>query len=1126
MIYRPTGPARNSTPAQRRIDPRTIRRIVVCAPVIPLLLFFTAVLSFSAPPCPAVSGVDGSMEGGFRGFSLPSEVRAGIERRAAGAASRAAAAADYPRDTPAGRSIHPVPPRTFPRAPAAVSGFRASSVAPAVNGAVAAELPLQILVLLVDFVEDISAATSGNGKFRAEAVWPDYVPHDRDYLRRMMDHHEAYWATVSCSLFTPSFILHPEAYPAAPETFTMPGEMSDYGRGSGASGSASLLTDAVAAADPTVDFAGFDGVMILHAGCGEEADLLGDSPDDIWSTYLATCDIDELLGTEGGLPTGDGVSITQVAVIPETETWDSEEGDYSTIYAPLGVYAHEFAHYLGIPDLYDTESPPALDSWGIGSWGIMGLGAWNAAGFSPPHPCAWIKSVLGWADVDTVARPGGTFELHFSERGAVPGEKPAVLAIPLTGSEYFLLENRLQDEDGNGRFSFTSESPVDTILDFFDPDADDSMANAEFDYFLPGEGDGSGLLIWHIDTEVIEENSDPCLNTVNNDKYRKGVDLEEADGIQHLDRIPGNWGSRYDAWSSDDFSASFCAGGNPSSDGNNGGASHVAVDSIGPPGASMHLHVEWEHRRDGWPLSVAGVLSGDGLSAADLDGDGFLEIIAVASSGDLYISKHDGTPFLNDYPGASVTAGLIGPPAAGQLDGEDDQELAAASPVGELYAWKAEPAAAGLEILAGWPFISEGMILVPPLIPGDTVGVLVCESFPGGAGYESGAVSLIAPDGAVSWKYEMDGGIVAKPALSGGSMVVVHSDDGALHAIDLETGEAVWSISGLDGTVEAPFILDADRDGLDDIFMASSTGRGRMFRLDGTTLPGWPTDLSGKCYAPPGVSDQDGDGYPDILVAMSEPARLSRLEFYGGTMVDAPPLDLPGDGSSAGILAVTPLSARFSGEGPDVAVVSVPEGIVHGFDADGDPAGIFPLLCSGPLYSTPVIADLDDDGALELAVACETETGGSGSIEIEVWEPSGAETGGVVRWGMAGGDPSLASRFDASQLGEPVQNETGPLLAGGSVFCAPNPATRDGVYIYYMLSRPVAWVSLDIFTFDGRCAYSKRSSDPVFVSPGGHTRITWKPGNCACGIYLARLTVFDGVRREEKMIKFALAGRS
>ncbi len=48
---------------------------------------------------------------------------------------------------------------------------------------------------------------------------------------------------------------------------------------------------------------------------------------------------------------------------------------------------------------------------------------------------------------------------------------------------------------------------------------------------------GSGILIWHIDENVINANFTVNFdrNYVNSNALHKGVDLEEADGIQHSD---------------------------------------------------------------------------------------------------------------------------------------------------------------------------------------------------------------------------------------------------------------------------------------------------------------------------------------------------------------------------------------------------------------------------------------------------------------------------------------------------------------------------------------------------------------------------------------------------------------
>ncbi len=61
---------------------------------------------------------------------------------------------------------------------------------------------------------------------------------------------------------------------------------------------------------------------------------------------------------------------------------------------PIGPFAHELGHALGLPDLYDYDGSSA----GIGYWGLMGSGN-NNTSTSPAHLCAWSKTELGWANI-------------------------------------------------------------------------------------------------------------------------------------------------------------------------------------------------------------------------------------------------------------------------------------------------------------------------------------------------------------------------------------------------------------------------------------------------------------------------------------------------------------------------------------------------------------------------------------------------------------------------------------------------------------------------------------------------------------------------------------------------------
>jgi immune inhibitor A len=70
----------------------------------------------------------------------------------------------------------------------------------------------------------------------------------------------------------------------------------------------------------------------------------------------------------------------------------------------VGVFAHEYGHDLGLPDLYDTGSGGDSD---VDFWDLMGSGSHAGPIFqgTPTHMGLWDKFVLGWADPEIV-NPG------------------------------------------------------------------------------------------------------------------------------------------------------------------------------------------------------------------------------------------------------------------------------------------------------------------------------------------------------------------------------------------------------------------------------------------------------------------------------------------------------------------------------------------------------------------------------------------------------------------------------------------------------------------------------------------------------------------------------------------------
>lgn len=93
--------------------------------------------------------------------------------------------------------------------------------------------------------------------------------------------------------------------------------------------------------------------------------------------------------------TYDGVRMNDYTIQPE---YSYSPGD-----SAIGVFAHEFGHILGLPDLYDTNyDNDGYYSDGVGDWSIMASGSHSGVNNSGDRPApflAWEKAQLGWIDI-------------------------------------------------------------------------------------------------------------------------------------------------------------------------------------------------------------------------------------------------------------------------------------------------------------------------------------------------------------------------------------------------------------------------------------------------------------------------------------------------------------------------------------------------------------------------------------------------------------------------------------------------------------------------------------------------------------------------------------------------------
>lgn len=384
-----------------------------------------------------------------------------------------------------------------------------------------------------------------------------YAAHDSLYYAHLLQDVADYYDSASGGRFALNVTVHGRVV-------ELPDGMAHYGNHPEHGEQPFLLAaDAIADLDLEIDFTQFDTVILIHAGAGQETDILRNSPEQIYSTYLGPDAFrwaveDSIIALPyipaAGFDEGDGVR--RVLILPETQFQDPYEG-FSGQFGSLGTYCFVVGLRLGMLSLSDFTPRGAPDSQGVGQFCLMGYGLFSAGGYIPPHPCAFNKKLMGWLQPYQVDPDlGETWTLFPS---AFTAHEQAAARIDLTGSEYYLLEYRLQDPDGNNRFSFAGDLNGNNIpdfydhrnpasgepVDFFDPDTcvRERLTGAEWDFFLsdnparaPGvKGAGSGIYIWHIDEGVIRDAFGLRQNLFNADPKRKSVDLVEADGIQDLD---------------------------------------------------------------------------------------------------------------------------------------------------------------------------------------------------------------------------------------------------------------------------------------------------------------------------------------------------------------------------------------------------------------------------------------------------------------------------------------------------------------------------------------------------------------------------------------------------------------
>jgi immune inhibitor A len=145
-----------------------------------------------------------------------------------------------------------------------------------------------------------------------------------------------------------------------------------------------------------------DHFQAVHAGEGEETGGGAQGTDAIWSHRWYA--FFNLIGAAGPSPDYllGGVQVGGSSYWIGDYTVEPENGG-------VGVFAHEFGHDLGLPDLYDTSGNTGGAENSTGFWTLYSSGSYGSTGkpkdgigTKPVHMSAYEKIVLGWSNLAVV----------------------------------------------------------------------------------------------------------------------------------------------------------------------------------------------------------------------------------------------------------------------------------------------------------------------------------------------------------------------------------------------------------------------------------------------------------------------------------------------------------------------------------------------------------------------------------------------------------------------------------------------------------------------------------------------------------------------------------------------------
>jgi immune inhibitor A len=262
-----------------------------------------------------------------------------------------------------------------------------------------------------------------------------------------------------------------------------------------------------------------DHLVINHAGVGEEG---GGGPDGTYAIWSHSSDVMPAAGGYLACSAGSAGCDPDHDIRVQNYIMQPED-------AGVGVFAHEYGHDLGLPDIYNVLGNGSSD---VEFWNIMNTGSHSGPIFQaiPSNFGIWEKWVLGWADpvITNAARPrtikiGQTSNPPFGSTDGVKINLPdqvSVLSVPYSGEYMYWGNNDANWADARLVQDFDLTGAIAPIFTFWT----DYVIEELWDYnFVEVSTDGGSSWVQLADMDGITTNDDPFGRLVDYGGLQNGI---------------------------------------------------------------------------------------------------------------------------------------------------------------------------------------------------------------------------------------------------------------------------------------------------------------------------------------------------------------------------------------------------------------------------------------------------------------------------------------------------------------------------------------------------------------------------------------------------------------------------